>query len=310
MAKAKKSELPEEYQELWDELIMTVDTNISFSDVILSDENKSKYDAFIKEQSYRDKLRRYNLEPMNRLLLYGSSGTGKTFSLKALSNLLDCTMVYVDIAKALTEGNVSQNIANIFKLGNYIAEHYGCALIFLDECDAVAWNRDAGSSDGGNIRRATNSIFQHLDQMHPNTIFAAATNMLHRLDAAFERRFNLKLEFRRPELNIDSVIQHFIYKDFVLKDDVDPYVRELVQKRTRQYVKLSYYELEGLVQRAMKDAVLHDTNVVSTGDIYFMLAENMNFKIKFGTDKDKEEIFHNDDTYDPTLNRYIPKDNI
>ena len=60
----------------------------------------------------------------------------------------------------------------------------------------------------------------------------------------------------------------------------------------------------------MKDAVLHDTNVVSTGDIYFMLAENMNFKIKFGTDKDKEEIFHNDDTYDPTLNRYIPKDNI
>ena len=110
MAKANKSDLPKEYQELWDELIMPVDTNISFDSVILSDENKEKYKAFIKEQQYRDVLYEYGLEPMNRLLLYGASGTGKTFSLKALSNLLDYTMVYVDIAKALTDGNVAKNI--------------------------------------------------------------------------------------------------------------------------------------------------------------------------------------------------------
>ena len=144
MPKAKKQELPEEYQELWDELIMDVDTNISFDSVILSEENTSKYKAFIKEQQYRDTLYEYGLEPMNRLLLYGASGTGKTFSLKALSNLLDYTMIYVDIAKALTDGNVAKNISNIFKLGNYIAEHFDGAVIFLDECDAVAWNSDGG----------------------------------------------------------------------------------------------------------------------------------------------------------------------
>lgn len=299
MAKANKSDLPKEYQELWDELIMPVDTNISFDSVILSDENKEKYKAFIKEQQYRDVLYEYGLEPMNRLLLYGASGTGKTFSLKALSNLLDYTMVYVDIAKALTDGNVAKNISNIFKLGNYIAEHYDGAIIFLDECDAVAWNRDGGG-DGGVLRRATNSIFQGLDQMSHHAVFAAATNMLHRLDPAFERRFNLKMAFRRPSLDIDDCIKHFIYPKFIINDDVDETVREIVKRRAKQYAKLSYYEIEELVKRAMKRSILNDTSIVNTSDIYEDLATAMNFKIKMGTALDDEKIFHNDNNYEPS----------
>ena len=299
MAKANKSDLPKEYQELWDELIMPVDTNISFDSVILSDENKEKYKAFIKEQQYRDVLYEYGLEPMNRLLLYGASGTGKTFSLKALSNLLDYTMVYVDIAKALTDGNVAKNISNIFKLGNYIAEHYDGAIIFLDECDAVAWNRDGGG-DGGVLRRATNSIFLGLDQMSHHAVFAAATNMLHRLDPAFERRFNLKMAFRRPSLDIDECIKHFIYPKFIINDDVDETVREIVKRRAKQYAKLSYYEIEELVKRAMKRSILNDTSIVNTSDIYEDLATAMNFKIKMGTALDDEKIFHNDNNYEPS----------
>ena len=231
----KKEQLPKEYQEIWDELVMPVDTNISFSSVILSDENKYKYDQFIREQKYKDTLIKYGLYPMNRILLYGASGTGKTYSLKALSNLLQYTMVYIDIAKSLTDGNVAENIANIFKLGNYIAEHYEGCIILLDECDSIAWNRDSDNSESGTIRRATNSIFQYVDQMHKNVVFAAATNMLHRLDAAFERRFNLKLEFRRPELDIDNIIKHFLFNKFRLIDDVDSTVREIVKKRAKQY---------------------------------------------------------------------------
>ncbi len=298
MPKATKKELPVEYQELWDELIMDVDTNISFDSVILSEENTSKYKAFIKEQQYRDTLYEYGLEPMNRLLLYGASGTGKTFSLKALSNLLDYTMIYVDIAKALTDGNVAKNISNIFKLGNYIAEHFDGAVIFLDECDAVAWNRDGGG-DGGVLRRATNSIFQGLDQMNHHAVFAAATNMLHRLDPAFERRFNLKMMFTRPDLDMDEAIKHFIFPKFIINDDVDETVREIVKRRAKQYAKLSYYEIEELVKRAMKRAILNDTSIVNTSDIYNDLAEAMNFKIKMGTGTDDERIFHNDNSYDP-----------
>lgn len=300
MAKANKQELPLEYQKLWDELIMDVNTNISFDSVILSEENRHKYQQFIKEYEYRDRLISYGLEPANRLLLYGASGTGKTFSLKALSNLLNVTMIYVDIAKSLSEGNIARNISNIFKLGNYIAENYNGVIIFLDECDAVAWNRDANvSAESGNLRRATNSIFQGLDQMNHNAIFASATNMLHRLDAAFERRFNVKMQFRRPNSDLDSDIKHFLYPKFILNDNVDETVREIVKRRAKQNAKLSYYEIEELVKRAMKNAVLNDTNIVNTSDIYESLAENMNFKIKVGTGTDPEEIFHNNLSYEP-----------
>ena len=304
MPKVKREELPREYQEIWDELIMEVDTNISFDDVILSDDNKSKYNALIKEQLYKEKLREYGLQSMNRLLLYGASGTGKTYSLKALSNKLDYTMIYIDIAKALTNADVAMNISNVFKLANYIAAHYGGAVLLMDECDAVAVNRDSNSPESGTIRRATNSIFQYVDQMNPDIIFCAATNMLHRLDAAFERRFNLKLEFRRPQQDLDESIHHFMNNKFIYIDDVNENVREIVKKRAKQYVKLSYFEIQGIVERAMKNAILNDSIEVRSSEIYQMLADNMNFKIKFDTALDKEEIFHNNNHYDPSMRNY------
>ena len=64
---AHKSDMPKELQEIWDELIMDVDTNISFDSVILSQDNKDKYKQFIKEHEYRHKLLSYGLEPSNRL---------------------------------------------------------------------------------------------------------------------------------------------------------------------------------------------------------------------------------------------------
>lgn len=292
-----RESLPKEYQEIWDELIMPVDTNINFDKVILSPENKAKYKAFIKEQEYRDKLYNYGLEPMNRLLLYGASGTGKTYSIKALSNLLGYTMLYVDISKALSDGSVAQNISDIFKLGNYL----GNCILFFDECDAIAWNRDAGvNADSGVVRRATNSLFQQLDQMNHTNVFAAATNMLHRLDNAFERRFNLKMMFTRPTLDIDECIRHFKYPKFIIDDDVDDDIREIVKRRCKQNVKLSYYEIEELVKRAMKRAVLSDTNIIKTSQIYQDLTTSMNFKIKMGTNDDSSEIFENNNSYDPS----------
>lgn len=293
MAKVTRDELPEEYKEIWDNLLMPVDTNISLESVILTDENKEKIKLFIRETEYRDELLEYGLEPMNRLLFYGASGTGKTFLSKALSNHLGYTMLYVDIAKSLTDGNVAKNISDVFKLGNYL----GHCIIFFDECDSIAWNRDSNNADSGTIRRATNSIFQYLDQMNHTNIFISCTNMLHRLDAAFERRFNLKLEFRRPSLDIDECITHFLYPKFILQDDVADTMREIVKKRTKQNVKLSYYELEELIKRAMKRSILNDTNIVKTSDIYNDLASAMRVKVHLGTAEDPEEMFSNNNTY-------------
>lgn len=285
--------LPAEYRDIYDEFIMEVDTNISLDSVILSNENIKKIETFLKETEYRDKLYEYGLEPMNRILMYGASGCGKTYLSKALSNHLGYTMLYIDIAKSLSDDTVSKNISKIFSLANYL----GQCILMLDECDSIAWQRDTNNSDTGTIRRATNTIFQHLDQMNHSNIFIAATNMLHRLDSAFERRFNMKMEFRRPELDIKEAIKKFIFPKFKIIDDVDMTTETIVARRAGQYAKLSYYEIQGLVERGMKRAVLNNTNEVHTSDIYNDLAVAMRVKLNFKTEDDPEEIFHNDSYY-------------
>lgn len=275
--------ITKELEQTYKDLIMGVDTNISLESVLLSEENTKKVAEFLRENEYKYKFISYGLQPMNRLLFYGASGTGKTYLAKALSNKLGYTMLYVDIAKSLSEGNVAMNISKIFELGN---EMKNC-VIFFDEADSVAWKRDSITSESGTIRRATNSIFQNLDQMDSNNIFIAATNMLHQLDPAFERRFSMKLEFRRPELDLNIAIQKFMFKGFKFIDDVDSTTKSIVEKRT----KLSYYEIQGIVERAMKKSIMEDTMEIRTSSIYNDFLVAMNIKVYFKTDRDKEEIF-------------------
>ncbi len=254
-------------EEIYNELIMPVDTNIKLSSVILSDINKERIRDFVLEMKNFDKLARFGLKPMNRLLFYGDSGCGKTFLGKALCNHLGYTMLYVDIARALSQGNVAMNLTNVFK----IATSGGNYMVFLDECDSIAWNRDAKDAEGGNVRRATNSLFQLMDQMPPNVIVVCATNMLHRLDPAFARRFNMKLEFRRPDMNIKEVVQKFIRPEFTLiHDKEDP----ITERRT----KMSYYELQDVAERMMKKAVLNNSTRIRMSDIYLDIARQMNIK--------------------------------
>lgn len=256
-------------------LLMRVDTNIKMEDVILSEENKRKIEQFNTENKNYAKLVRHGLQPMNRMLFYGDSGTGKTFLGKALSNYLGYRMLYVDIAQSLSTGEVAENLHTIFEYANLKEE----CLIFLDECDSIAWNRDAKSAEGGMIRRATNSLFQLMDQMKPNVVIICATNLLHRLDPAFERRFNMKLEFRRPKVDLIPNIKKFLHDGFTLDIDVND---TIVEKRAAG--KLSYYEIQGLTERAMKKAVLADRMNVKLSDIYTELASILRIKRQFKTD--------------------------
>lgn len=275
------SNLSAELQEAYDTLIMPVNTNISLSSVELSDENKKKIEEFTTELAHTQMLLAYRLLPMNRLLFYGDTGCGKTYLGKALSNHLDYGMLYVNIAQALSVGNVAVNLSNIFRIADT-----GKYIIFLDECDSIAWNRDADSADSGSVRRATNSLFQLMDQMKPDTIVICATNMLKRLDPAFERRFSMKLEFRRPK-ELMKTIGRFVFKEFTLINDVDITTEEIVSGRT----KMSYYEIQGIVERAMKKAVMHGTTLIKTSEIFGDIAVAMKIKIRFRTNEDMPDAF-------------------
>lgn len=270
-------------------LFMPVDTNIDIDSVILSDENKLKIKEFLREYNSRNELKEYGLKPMNRLLMYGDSGTGKTFLTKALSNYMKYTMLYVDIAKSLSEDTVAQNISDIFECANKLKD----CIVFFDECDSIAWNRDAKTAEGGTVRRAVNSLFQQLDQFDSSNVFVAATNMLRRLDPAFERRFDMKLEFRKASGGLVGIIKKFMFDKFILSENVESSQLALMERR----VSLSYYEIQIIVERNMKKAILNknpklnDKVAVRLSDVFNDLAVHMQIKTRFGTDKSSEDTF-------------------
>lgn len=269
-------------------LIMPVNTDIKISSVILSDENKEKLKIFITEMNHRDELVKHGLKPINKLLFYGASGTGKTYLSKALSNYLGYTMLYVDIAKALSDNSVAQNISDIFEAARQLEK----CIIFLDECDSITLSRYTSEyGDTSQVRRATNSLFQQLDQMQPKTVFIAATNLLFKIDPAFERRMDLKFEFRRPSSDLKPTIKRFMREGFELLDDVDETTSDIVAKRAERYTKLSYAEIQNIVERAMKRAVIDNSMVVRTSEIFSDLAKTMGIKMKFGTDVEPDEAF-------------------
>ena len=100
MTQEKLNSLPEEYKDIYVKLCMQVDLDISLDSVILSKDNRAKIEDFIKETEYKEKFIEYGLKPVNRLIFYGASGTGKTYLSKALANhfgyemlLLHCVQV-------------------------------------------------------------------------------------------------------------------------------------------------------------------------------------------------------------------------
>lgn len=280
MTQEKLNSLPEEYKDIYVKLCMQVDLDISLDSVILSKDNRAKIEDFIKETEYKEKFIEYGLKPVNRLIFYGASGTGKTYLSKALANHFGYEMLYIDIASALRAGIAAQSIESVFELGNYL----GNCIIFLDECDAICWARDdKDNDDDASIRRANNALFQQLDQMNPSCIFISATNLYDNLDPAFVRRFNTPMEFFRPPLSdLDKTINKFLLPKFEYDMDLQKDIKEIILFHARTYTGLSYYGIKDWVERAEKDALIHDTNVVKESTVfsYFMQA----MRIKIGED--------------------------
>lgn len=276
--------LSEEMQDIYMRYCLPDDlSGLTMDSIILSEENKKKVDDFLIETKYKQKFISYGLQPVNRIIASGASGTGKTFLAKCLANSFGYELIAVDIANALSTGTAAVAISNIFKLGNEI----GKAIIFLDECDAIARNReDKSVPEDPNVRRAVNAIFQQLDRMNPDCIFYSATNLFKELDVAYVRRFNVQLVFNRPPLdNLVDTINKFMLPGFSLDLDMDEQVRNIVLWHAKNYTGLSYDGIQTWVERAEKNAIIEDREIVKESEIYKYFMEAMRIKVSYKNDE-------------------------
>ncbi|HIF9182342.1 TPA: AAA family ATPase [Photobacterium damselae] len=183
--------------------------NLQESKVFLSEKDENTVDAFLTYLQKKEKLNALGIPINPTLLLYGLPGTGKSKLASFLAAKLNLPLITAR-ADALISSYLGSTSKNIRSLLEY-AQSEPCVL-FLDEFDAIAKARD-DKNEIGELKRVVVSLLQNIDNLG-DTILVAATNHVHLLDPAVDRRFHYKLELMPPEKRerqrlIESIFSKF-----------------------------------------------------------------------------------------------------
>ena len=184
------------------ELYEVVNPEVSFDDIILPENQKKVINRVIREQKDAVNLLKHNISPINRVLLCGPPGCGKTMTAYAIGHELKLPVIYVRLDGLVSSylGQTSTNLRRVFD-----AVRDKRVVLFLDEFDAIAKKRD-DSNELGELKRVVTTLLQNFDNMPSNVLLIAATNHDHLLDPAIWRRFNITITLELPELDQREMI--------------------------------------------------------------------------------------------------------
>lgn len=135
-----------------------------------------------------------------KILLYGTPGSGKTITALALAKSLKKQVLSFDCSKILSMyiGESEKNVRRIFDSYNEICKSIkNEPILLLDEADQFLSTRSSSGNSADKMHNQMQNIF--LEQIERfDGILIATTNLLENFDTAFSRRFNYKIEFKRP----------------------------------------------------------------------------------------------------------------
>ncbi len=136
-----------------------------------------------------------------RIMFYGPPGTGKTLTAHSLCRSLKRKVLSFDCSKILSMyiGESEKNVRKIFDTYKDLAQKTKTEpVLLLNEADQFLSSRSSGGgSSAEQMHNQMQNIF--LEQIETfSGILIATTNLLENIDTAFSRRFNYKIEFKRP----------------------------------------------------------------------------------------------------------------
>ena len=127
----------------------------------------------------------------NSILIYGPPGTGKTMVSESISAILGMNMMKITNADLQSNipGQTEKNMTESFRKAKTQD-----ALIMLDECDSMLYNRNAV---GAIMSAEINHLLSEIENF--SGIVIMTTNRLHKLDEALQRRIIAKIELPFPD---------------------------------------------------------------------------------------------------------------
>ena len=146
-----------------------------------------------------------NADPPTGILLHGPPGTGKTLLARAIAGESGVNFVQVAGPELLDRyvGESEKAVRDLFDRARQAAP----VIVFFDEIDAIASDRDGGGGDGSGVgERVVSQLLTELDRAsdNPNLVVLAATNRRPAIDPALLRPGRLETHVEVPEPDRDA----------------------------------------------------------------------------------------------------------
>lgn len=209
-----------------------VDPQSSMEDVVLHPKTEETLNSLMRQvdkevvvrlQEWGIKDKKSGIDA--RVMFYGHPGTGKTMTAYSLAKSLKRQVLAFDCSKILSMyvGESEKNVRKIFDT-YYDLTHKTKSepILLLNEADQFLGARSQGTgSSSDQMHNQMQNIF--LEQIENfEGLLVATTNLLENIDPAFSRRFNYKIEFKKPDLQQRILLWNkMLPADAPYKDDID-----------------------------------------------------------------------------------------
>jgi len=173
------------------------------------------------------------IKPPKGVLLHGPPGTGKTLIARAVANETGAFFFLINGPEIMSKmaGDSEANLRRAFEE----AEKNAPAIIFIDEIDSIAPNRD--KTNGELERRIVSMLLTLMDGVkgRGQIVVIGATNRSNSLDPALRRfgRFDREIELGVPDTEGRLEILHIHTRNMRLHENVD---LEAVAEQTHGFV--------------------------------------------------------------------------
>ncbi|MDV6201914.1 ATP-binding protein [Campylobacter jejuni] len=237
-----------------------IEPSADINDIIMPENTKELLENILKQQDKKvlERLHSWGIKSNKnieaKIIFYGPAGTGKTMSALAMAKSMKKPVLSFDCSKILSKwvGESEQNVRKIFDTyKNIVQTCKQSPILLLNEADQFLSTRIDGSSGSDKMHNQMQNIF--LEQIERfSGVIIATTNFLESLDSAFSRRFDYKIEFKKPDFKDRLKIwEKFLPKKALFEKDFNINI-------------LSNYELSGaqilmvVKNTALKVAVSQD----------------------------------------------------
>ncbi|EDO9333798.1 AAA family ATPase [Campylobacter coli] len=184
-----------------------IEPSIDINDIIMPQNTKELLENILKQQDKKvlERLNSWGIKSNKnieaKIIFYGPAGTGKTMSALAMAKSMKKSVLSFDCSKILSKwvGESEQNVRKIFDTyKNIVQTCKQSPILLLNEADQFLSTRVESSSGSDKMHNQMQNIF--LEQIERfNGVIIATTNFLESLDSAFSRRFDYKIEFKKPD---------------------------------------------------------------------------------------------------------------